>query len=196
MWNCAQFVGCPYRWEKVASGVPCISPPGSLMFPLWTPHCMLFPHTGSCRSHHFSFPWGPCPLPMLGLSLGVDLPCVLLPGLWVPSVGLSSWLLLLLCSQLLLTYLLWTFWMAHPGYLHLPLSAKYSVTGTLTHRAKTVCTGPELFQGEIKHLREALGRWRYPQTWQKYTRKVHPKGQTQHWQHSYIIHPRSRGELQ
>ena len=59
-------------------------------------------------------------LPMLGLSLGVDLPCVQPLGLWVPSVGLSSWLLLLLSSPLLSMYLLWTFWMAHPGYLPLP----------------------------------------------------------------------------
>ena len=57
---------------------------------------------------------------MLGLSLGVALLCVLPLGLWVPSVRLSSWLLLLLSFQLLSMYLLWTFWMAHPGYLHLP----------------------------------------------------------------------------
>ena len=42
------------------------------------------------------------------------------------------------------------------------VSAKYSFTGTLTHRAKTVCTGPEIFQKEIQHLREALGRCKYP----------------------------------
>ena len=42
------------------------------------------------------------------------------------------------------------------------LAAKYSVIGTLTHRAKTVCTGPELFNKEIQHLREALSRCNYP----------------------------------
>ena len=44
---------------------------------------------------------------------------------------------------------------------HHNLSAKYSVIGTLTHRAKTVCTRPELFQKEIQHLREFLARCSY-----------------------------------
>ena len=35
---------------------------------------------------------------------------------------------------------------------HHSLSAKYSVIGTLTHRAKIFCTDPELLQGEINHL--------------------------------------------
>ena len=47
---------------------------------------------------------------------------------------------------------------------HHSLSAKYSVIGTLTHRAKTVCTGPELLQNELKHLSRALGKCNYP-TW-------------------------------
>ena len=41
---------------------------------------------------------------------------------------------------------------------HHNLSAKY----TLTHRAKTVCISPELFQREIQPIREALGRCKYP----------------------------------
>ena len=45
---------------------------------------------------------------------------------------------------------------------HHSLSAKYSVIGTLTHRAKTVCTGPELLQGELQHLRKALVKCKYP----------------------------------
>ena len=45
---------------------------------------------------------------------------------------------------------------------HHSLSAKYSVIGTLTHRAKTVCTDPELLQRELQHLRKALGRCNYP----------------------------------
>ena len=44
------------------------------------------------------------------------------------------------------------------------LSAKYSVIGTLTHRAKVVCTDPELLLGEINHLRRALEKCNYP-TW-------------------------------
>ena len=42
------------------------------------------------------------------------------------------------------------------------LSAKYSVIGTLTHRAKTVCTTPELLNEELEHLREALEKCKYP----------------------------------
>ena len=38
----------------------------------------------------------------------------------------------------------------------------YSVIVTLTHRAKTVCTDPELLQRELQHLRKALGRCNYP----------------------------------
>ena len=45
---------------------------------------------------------------------------------------------------------------------HHSLSAKYSVIGTFTHRAKTVCTSPELLENEIKHLREAMGKCKYP----------------------------------
>ena len=45
---------------------------------------------------------------------------------------------------------------------HHSLSAKYSVIGTLTHRAKTVCTGLELLQRELQHLRKALVRCKYP----------------------------------
>ena len=45
---------------------------------------------------------------------------------------------------------------------HHSLSAKYSVIGTLTHRAKVVCTDPDLLQSEIDHLRRALGRCNYP----------------------------------
>ena len=47
---------------------------------------------------------------------------------------------------------------------HHSLSAKYSVIGTLTHRAKIVCTDPELLQNEINQLRRALGKCNYP-TW-------------------------------
>ena len=45
---------------------------------------------------------------------------------------------------------------------HHNVSAKYSVIGTLTHRAKTVCTKPELLQKELSHLREALIKCKYP----------------------------------
>ena len=42
------------------------------------------------------------------------------------------------------------------------LSAKYSVIGTLTHRANTVCTTSELLNEWLEHLREALVRCKYP----------------------------------
>ena len=45
---------------------------------------------------------------------------------------------------------------------HHSLSSKYSVIGTLTHRAKVVSTTPELLKDELKHLREALGKCKYP----------------------------------
>ena len=41
------------------------------------------------------------------------------------------------------------------------LAAKYSVIGTLTHRAKIVCTGPELFNKELEHIKEALSKCKY-----------------------------------
>ena len=45
---------------------------------------------------------------------------------------------------------------------HHSLSAKYGVIGTLTHRAKIVCTTPELLQKELTHLRNAMGKCNYP----------------------------------
>ena len=45
---------------------------------------------------------------------------------------------------------------------HHHLSAKYSVISTLTHRAKTVCSNPELLQKETEHLRKALTNCKYP----------------------------------
>ena len=45
---------------------------------------------------------------------------------------------------------------------HHNLAAKYSVISTFTHRAKAVCTGPELLNKEIHHLRRALTKCKYP----------------------------------
>ena len=44
---------------------------------------------------------------------------------------------------------------------HHNLSAKYSVIGTLTHRAKSVCPALELLDEELQHLKRALVRCRY-----------------------------------
>ena len=45
---------------------------------------------------------------------------------------------------------------------HHPLSAKFSVIQTLSHRASTVCSNPELLQKEKEHLRKALTKGNYP----------------------------------
>ena len=41
------------------------------------------------------------------------------------------------------------------------LSAKFSVNHTLSHRAQTVCSNPELLQKEKTHLRKALSKCKY-----------------------------------
>ena len=45
---------------------------------------------------------------------------------------------------------------------HHHLSAKFSVIHTLSHRASTVCSKPELLQIEKDHLRKALTKCKYP----------------------------------
>ena len=42
------------------------------------------------------------------------------------------------------------------------ISAKYSVIGTLHHRANTISSTPELLQKEEKHLKKVLARCKYP----------------------------------
>ena len=45
---------------------------------------------------------------------------------------------------------------------HHHLSAKFSVIQTLSHRASTVCSNPELLQQEKDHLRKAVTKCKYP----------------------------------
>ena len=45
---------------------------------------------------------------------------------------------------------------------HHHLSAKYSVISTLTCRAQTVCSNPDLLQKEVEYLRKALTNCNYP----------------------------------
>ena len=45
---------------------------------------------------------------------------------------------------------------------HHNLSTKFSVINTLSHRAKTVCSNPELLKLEKEHLRKALTQCKYP----------------------------------
>ena len=42
------------------------------------------------------------------------------------------------------------------------ITSKYSVVGTLHHRAQVICSSPELLQQEEKHLHQALTRCNYP----------------------------------
>ena len=45
---------------------------------------------------------------------------------------------------------------------HHTLPSKYSVIGTLLHRAKTICTDPQLLKQEEDHLYKALSTCKYP----------------------------------
>ena len=42
------------------------------------------------------------------------------------------------------------------------IAAKYSVINTLTHRAHTICSTPELAEKELQHLEQVLGLCKYP----------------------------------
>ena len=47
---------------------------------------------------------------------------------------------------------------------HHTLTSKYSMIGTLQHRAQTICSNPKLLQKEEQHLKNALKNCKYP-TW-------------------------------
>ena len=49
----------------------------------------------------------------------------------------------------------------HWDSLH-PISSKYSMVGTLQHRAKTICSDHQLFKEEEEHLTKALKKCNYP----------------------------------
>ena len=42
------------------------------------------------------------------------------------------------------------------------IAVKYSVMNTLTHRAHTICSTPELAEKELQHLEQVLGLCKYP----------------------------------
>ena len=42
------------------------------------------------------------------------------------------------------------------------IAAKYSVINTLTHRAHTICSTPELAKKELQHLEQVIGLCKYP----------------------------------
>ena len=45
---------------------------------------------------------------------------------------------------------------------HHTLPSKYSVIGTLLHRAKTICSNPKMLKQEEDHLYRALTKCKYP----------------------------------
>ena len=45
---------------------------------------------------------------------------------------------------------------------HHYLAAKYRVINTLTHRARTICSTPQLFTSELQHLDRVLVQCKYP----------------------------------
>ena len=45
---------------------------------------------------------------------------------------------------------------------HHAITSKYSVIGTLYHRARTVCSNPDQLQNEEKHLFQSLNKCKYP----------------------------------
>ena len=47
---------------------------------------------------------------------------------------------------------------------HHTLTSKYTMIGTLQHRAKIICSNPILLQKEEQHLKNALKKCKYP-TW-------------------------------
>ena len=47
---------------------------------------------------------------------------------------------------------------------HHTLTSKYSMIGTLQHRAQTICSNPQLVQKEEQHQKNALKKCKYP-TW-------------------------------
>ena len=50
----------------------------------------------------------------------------------------------------------------HSGTVTITSAAKFSVIHTLSHRAQTVCSNPELLHKEKAHLRNALTQCKYP----------------------------------
>ena len=48
------------------------------------------------------------------------------------------------------------------GRVIIPFSSKYSVIGTLQHRANTICSNAQWLHKEEKHLHQALKRCQYP----------------------------------
>ena len=61
---------------------------------------------------------------------------------------------------------------------HHTLPSKYSVIGTLHHRAKTICSNPQLLKQVEDHLHRALTRCKYP-AWALNRIKIKSRNPTQ-----------------
>ena len=87
---------------------------------------------------------------------------------------------------------------------HHPISSKYSVIGTLHHRAKTICSIPNMLQKEEEHLSRVLTKYKYP-TWaikrvkMKMKKPAHKKkiisntNNQQNYQKPYMVIPYYQG---
>ena len=86
-----------------------------------------------------------------------------------------------------------------------PISSKYSVVGTLHHRAKTVCSNTNLLHQEEEDLQKVLTRCKYP-TWalntikmkirsttQKKTRNQNKNTKLENCQQPYVVVPYYQG---
>ena len=88
---------------------------------------------------------------------------------------------------------------------HHTIPSKYSVSGTLFHRANTICSTPQLLQKEEEHLFRALTRCKYP-TWaikrtkmeesepqHKEEQEEHKLGQNTNHNNLYMVVPYHQG---
>ena len=90
---------------------------------------------------------------------------------------------------------------------HHSISSKYSVSGTFHHRAKTICSSPQLLQQEEDHMSRVLTKCKYPawavnrvkikirtpsQTKQKKSNNSNANNQKSNW-NPYIVVPYFKG---
>ena len=64
------------------------------------------------------------------------------------------------------------------GDSHHTLPSKYSVIGTLNHRAKTICSKSQLLKQEENHLHRAITKCKYP-AWALNRIKIKSRNPTQ-----------------
>ena len=74
---------------------------------------------------------------------------------WSPQMKMADWTPLSIGSQLTQTSI-------YTGDSHHAITSKYSMIGTLYHRARTICSNPGHLQKEEKHLFKSLRKCKYP----------------------------------